>query len=89
VRSQEYRNELLEVHKVHFCTSDDEAHDVHFYTADDEAHDVHFCTSDDEAHDVHFYTADDALVVRNILSFLYTNSISVCETTCDTLLRYR
>jgi hypothetical protein len=30
---------------------------------------VHFCTP-----------ADNALVVRNILSFLYTNSFSVCET---------
>jgi hypothetical protein len=33
---------------------------------------------------VHFCTPDDALVVRNILIFLYTNSISVCEI----LLRY-
>jgi hypothetical protein len=30
---------------------------------------------------MHFRTPDDALVVRNILSFLYTNSMSVCETT--------
>jgi hypothetical protein len=30
---------------------------------------------------VHLCTPDDVLVVRNILSFLYTNSISVCETT--------
>jgi hypothetical protein len=29
---------------------------------------------------VHFCNPDDALVVSNILSFLYTNSISVCET---------
>jgi hypothetical protein len=30
---------------------------------------------------VHFCIPDDALVVQNILSFLYTNSFSVCETT--------
>jgi hypothetical protein len=30
---------------------------------------------------LHFRFPDDALVVRNILSFLYTNSTSACETT--------
>jgi hypothetical protein len=30
---------------------------------------------------LNFSTPDDTLVVRNILSFLYTNSISFCETT--------
>jgi hypothetical protein len=30
---------------------------------------------------VHFRTPDDALVVRNILSILYANYFSVCETT--------
>jgi hypothetical protein len=37
---------------------------------------------------VHFRTPDDAPVVQNIFSFLYSKSISVCETPSDTLLCY-
>jgi hypothetical protein len=37
---------------------------------------------------VHYCTPDDALVVRNILSSLYTNPFQFVKPPSDTLLRY-